>query len=59
MLFGWHTGHSNLEPLRLQLDVLERMGFDRTCFWHWDDDPAIAQNSAYLRELLCFVLVAK
>lgn len=33
----------NLEPLRVQLDVIERMGFSSACFWHGDNDPAITQ----------------
>ena len=33
----------NLDPLRIQLDVIERLGITNTCFWHGDNDPAITE----------------
>ncbi len=35
--------YPDLEPLRVQLQVLERMGFDRVCFWHGDDSEEISE----------------
>jgi hypothetical protein len=35
--------YPNLEPLRVQLEVAERLGISNVCFWHSEDDPAIAE----------------
>jgi len=32
-----------LDPLKIQLSILERMGYNRLCFWHGDKDPAITE----------------
>lgn len=45
---NWQTNpeivetYPNLEPIKIQLVVLDSMGYNRLGFWHGDDDPAIA-----------------